>query len=334
MSQLARRGCWLLATLCVLGCQSTGRMTRPPQMGPQARNTPPPKPAADANAQAQNPKPGQFPPAPVAATKEKTKQEPELVVRATAPVPGEDKEPTSEAKPATGLAKVQDLYRQAATKNAGIRDYVARFRRREVVDGKQLPDDVLLLRHQQESNSIYFKWLPGSPSEGRELIFVPGKYNNQLQIRTGKGDLLAGIRTELDPHSARATANCRRTIDEAGMRASITRFGGLLAAINAGKADAGTLQYVGARQRPECQTPMDCVAQRIAPGAEKHLPNGGVRYWFFCNDPHAQERGLPSLIVTVDEQQHEVEYYCYDRFNSNVGLRAEDFDPDHVWGNR
>ena len=341
MSQLSRHVSWLLAGLCLVGCQTSGRMTRPPQL-PQARNTPAPP---DRSAQAQNPRPapkevrpGEFPAAPVAATKSQEKKEPELVVRATAPVPSDAPEAVPavavDPKPADEAAKFRELYQQAAAKEAGMRDYVARLRRREVVDGKQLPEDLLLFRRLKEPNSIYFKWLPGTQHEGRELIFVPGKYRNQLQVKTGRGDLLTGIRTEIDPKSERATANCRRTVEEACLGVSVRKFGELVGSATAATRDPGALQHLGPQQRAEFRTPMECILQRIPAGAEKHLPQGGTRYWYFCTDARVQECGLPTLIVTLDEQRREVEYYCFDRFQINVGLRPEDFDPNLVWASR
>jgi hypothetical protein len=264
---------------------------------------------------------------------------PELVIRATSPATGDQPSPSesriaSEAKPIDGLEKVKQLIDHAAAKNSSTRDYVARFRRREVVNGKAMPEDVLLFRHLKDPNSVYFRWLPGTKHEGRELIFVHGQYGNQIQVRSGKGDLLSGVRTEVDPRSERATANSRRTIDEAGLDFSLRRLGELLDAQSSGRAANGTLQYAGSQQRPESRQAMECVAQQIPPGREKHLPRGGTRYWYFCTDSQLEEVGLPTLIITHDETRREVEYYHFDRFNLNIGLRPQDFDPDAVWGKR
>jgi hypothetical protein len=79
---------------------------------------------------------------------------------------------------------------------------------------------------------------------------------------------------------------------------------------------------------------MECAIQQLPAGYEKHLPQGGQRYWYFCADPRAAECGLPVLLLTRDENNREVEYYCYDRLNINVGLRPEDFDPKTVWAKK
>ena len=345
MSHQSHAGLVLLVALAFAGCQTSGRMTRQPSAVPeaQAQNRNRPNPSTPSAALAQGPKAPASPqrPAtsdPMAAGNAGAKR-PELVIRATSPSTGDQPPPPEsriaiDAKPTDGLEKVKQLIDHAAAKNSSTRDYVARFRRREVVNGKAMPEDVLLFRHLKDPNSVYFRWLPGTKHEGRELIFVEGQYGNQIQVRSGKGDLLSGVRTEVDPRSERATANSRRTIDEAGLDYSLRRLGAVLDAQSSGRTENGTLQYAGSRQRPESRQPMECVVQQVPPGREKHLPRGGTRYWYFCTDPLVEEVGLPTLIITHDEARREVEYYHFDRFNLNIGLRPQDFDPNGLWGKR
>jgi hypothetical protein len=345
MSHLSRNGSWIFALVVLAGCQSTGRMTRtPPEPAAQARNSAPQRqgPVTPSAAIATNPmapagRQAATASAPGRMAKGETAKQPDLVIRATAPMVGDLSSGAAdqrESRTATELEKVRQLYDHAAAKNSTIRDYVARFRRREVVNAKQMPEDLILFRHLKEPNSLYLKWLPGAKLEGRELVYVPGQYNSQIQVRSGKGDLLSGIRTEVDPRSERATANSRRTIDEAGLDFSLRRLGEVLDVQTQGRNELGTLRYLGSQQRPESKRPFECVVQQIPPGREKHLPRGGVRYWYFCSDPQVEEHGLPTLIVTQDENQREVEYYHFDRFNINIGLKPLDFDPDALWGKR
>lgn len=225
--------------------------------------------------------------------------------------------------------KLRELYTHAAGRYAGMQDYLCRFRRREVVNGKAEPEDLLEFKY-RKPDSIYMKWV-GGQLVGRELIYVKGKYNNELQIRTGKGDIIAGFRTSLDPHSPRALANSRRSVDEAGIGNLIDGFGAVLAAQEKGATNLGALRYLGPTPRPESAVPMDCVEQTIPPGLEKQLPRGGVRYFFFNRDDRTRDYELPVLVVTNDPDRREVEYYCYDRVNTNVGLKPEEFDPDVIW---
>lgn len=265
----------------------------------------------------------------------------DIVIRATAPmesapdVKPQAADPGPPAPPATPQAvdqgaKLAELHSHAAQRYALINDYICRFRRREVVNGKQEPEDLLEFKFRKAPLSIFFKWI-GGPLVGRELIYVKGKYNNELQIRTGKGDPIAGFRTSLDPQSARATANSRRTVPEAGIGNLIESFGMVLAAQENGAATYGTLRYLGPKPRPESAVPMDCVEQTIPPNLEKHLPRGGTRYFFFNRDERTRDYELLVLVITLDETQREVEYYCHDRVNTNVGLKPQEFDPDIIW---
>jgi len=79
-------------------------------------------------------------------------------------------------------------------------------------------------------------------------------------------------------------------------------------------------------QRHEFASACEAVEQTIAAGAEPLLPRGGRRLWIF--DP---ETKFPVLLVTHDDSGHEVEYYCYDRFEFPVHLDDDDFNPDKLW---
>jgi hypothetical protein len=235
--------------------------------------------------------------------------------------------------PTDNLAKMMELYRSAATKYANIDNYICRFRRREVVDGKQMPEDRILFKFRKEPFSVYFKWLEGTACEGREIIYVRGMYDNKLQVKTGRRDSLLPMQVSLDLHSERVTANSRHTMDEAGMGKLIDGLGQALAAQEAGDTKLGVFQYLGPQQRPESAVPMECMLQQVPGGLERHLIRGGQRYWFFCSDTRLQECGLPVLVITYDENRREVEYYYNDRFNLNV-VPPQDFDPRIVWAKR
>jgi len=238
--------------------------------------------------------------------------------------------PPLDGVPTNAAEKLEWLHRTAVNRYSEIDDYICRFRRREFINGKQEPEDLLEFKFRKHPDSIYFKWIGGT-LVGRELVYVKGMYDNRLQIRTGRGDPIAGFRTSLDPHSARATANSRRTVDEASIGNLIDGFGKAIEEARKGPSLASSIRYLGQLQRPEAEVPMDCVEQIVPPGAEKHLPKGGTRYWFFSRDDRLREYGLPVLVITYDDAKREVEYYCFDRMNTNVGLKPEEFNPDIIW---
>jgi hypothetical protein len=231
----------------------------------------------------------------------------------------------------TASAKLQQLYEQAAQRYAQIDDYVCRFRRREVLANGKVCEDMVMLRVRKQPLSLWFTWPKGSADEGREVVYVQGRFNNQLVVRTGKGDLLAGLRVELAPDSPRASANTRRSFLQAGVGYLIESLGEALREQQKGSYRYGRIHYLGRQARAESATPLECLLQEIPPGLEKYLPRGGKRYFYLATDSRLPEFGLPVLVITLDENEREVEYYCFDRFSINIGLRDEDFDPDRLW---
>ena len=231
----------------------------------------------------------------------------------------------------TASAKLQQLYDQAARRYAQIDDYVCRFRRREVLANGKVCEDMVMLRVRKQPLSLRFTWPKGSADEGREVVYVPGRFNNQLVVRTGKGDVLAGLRVELAPDSPRATANTRRSLLQAHVGYLIEALEQAWREQQQGSCRYGRIHYLGRQARPESATPLECLLQEIPAGLEKHLPRGGKRFFYLATDARLPEFGLPVLVVTLDENEREVEYYCFDRFSINIGLRDEDFDPDRLW---
>ncbi|MCS7160088.1 MAG: DUF1571 domain-containing protein [Gemmatales bacterium] len=239
-----------------------------------------------------------------------------------------------DAAEANQWAKVQQLVLAAQQRYAQVHDYVCRFRRREVLAEGPVSQDMVLLRIRKEPWSVHFVWPKGNADEGREVVYVQGRFNNQLVVRTGKGDLLSGLRVQLALDSPRATAKTRRQFLEVGVGYLVDSLTQIVQEQRQGTNRFGRLRYHGRQARPESATPMECLMQEIPPHLEKYLPRGGKRYFYLATDPRVQEHQLPVLVITHDDAGREVEYYCYDRFNINIGLRDEDFDPDRLWGKR
>jgi hypothetical protein len=106
----------------------------------------------------------------------------------------------------------------------------------------------------------------------------------------------------------------------------IDNFGRLLQTVERGDTRLGSMRYVGLVKRPDLEAPVEAAERTIPPHAEPQLPLGGRRLWGF--DPVGK---LPVLILTQNEAGHEVEYYCYDRFQFPVRLDDDDFNPDKLW---
>lgn len=226
------------------------------------------------------------------------------------------------------LADVRRLQRTAAERYAGIDSFIARLRRREWVNGKMSPEETIRFSFRKNPFSIHFKWL-SDPGKGREVVYVKGKFGDNLHTLTANGDvplMRGGMRLALAPNDPRVLARSRYPITEAGLGPGIDRLGQVIAALDRGDRKLGVLTYLGQQARPEYPTPLEGIDLVIPPGGDPHLLRGGRRIYYF--DPGS---GLPVIVITTDEKGQEVEYYCFDRFSLNVKLDDDDFNPDKLW---
>lgn len=206
--------------------------------------------------------------------------------------------------------------------------YIARMRRREQVNGKDKPEELMLLKFRKTPFSVYFKWL-GSEGQGREVVYVNGQNGSLMHTLLAAGDMPfapAGKRMALAPDSILVRAASRGSITEAGIGTLIDDYGRRLAASESDSVKYGTHKYLGLVTRPEFSGPQEGVDVTIPPNLLPQLPRGGRRLLFFDYATH-----LPDLLITYDSTGHEVEYYCYDRFQYPVRLDDNDFNPDVLW---
>lgn len=226
---------------------------------------------------------------------------------------------------ADGSARSRELYRQAAQVYNGIDSYIARLRRREVVNGEAKPEELLVFKFRKQPWSVYFKWL-GNEAKGREAIYVKGQYENKLHTLLAAGDMPftpAGKRFAIDPDNILVRSRSRHTVTEAGVGHIIEQLGQRLQAEDAG-GQTPRLRYLGKVKRPEYEAPMEGIEDTLPAGSE--VPGGGIRQLFFDPTSH-----LPVLLITRDAQGRELEYYDYDRLQYPVKLDDDDFNPDKLW---
>jgi hypothetical protein len=248
---------------------------------------------------------------------------------ALTPAAGKPPEASVESTRSDPNARLRELHRQAAQKIAGMNSYIMRLKRREVVQGRKHADEIILVKFRKEPFSVYLKWL-GKEARDREVIYVKGRYDNLIHSKVAAGDIPlipAGKRFSLPPDSFLARSNSRHPITTAGLGHLVDQFGQLIAAVDRGDSRLGTVKYLGTLKRPEFTAPVDGAMQMLRPGNEALMPGGGRRLWFFDTQSH-----LPVLLVSHDENQQEVEYYCHDRIQFPVNLDDEDFNPDKLWG--
>jgi hypothetical protein len=237
-------------------------------------------------------------------------------------------EPTPAGSPAETENPLRTLHRRAKQKFESINAYEMRMRRREIVNGKSNPEELVEARFRREPFSVYFKWV-GPQAKGREVVYVHGRHGSLIHTLTAAGDvplMPAGMRFKVAPDSPMVKGKSRTSITEAGLGSLIDRFGKLVDATERGDAGLGTAKPMGAFKRTEFEEKVEGVIQTIPPGVEPLLPGGGQRLW--CFDI---EHGLPVLVVTHDDQNREVEYCCHDRFAFPPHLSDDAFDPEVLW---
>ena len=186
----------------------------------------------------------------------------------------------------------------------------------------------MLFKFRKQPWSVYFKWL-SKEGLGREVVFVRGRYEGKLHTLLAAGDVPfvpAGRRMSLAPDNILVRSATRHPVTEAGIGACIDRLGQSLAAMERGDRKAGALRLIGPVERAEYDRPVYGLEHELPPGFDPSLPRGGRRLYIF----HPENR-LPTLISAKDERGQEVEYYFHDRFQPNVKLDEDDFDPDRLW---
>lgn len=335
---LSNRGIVALLLLAAVACPACSQGVGRRHYIPRRRAEEPIPPAADqatippaATGAAPAPTPPPPPtssPTPARGVSEDAQPLPTLptVRQASATVP-QVSDPTP-PNPATAL---RELHRRAAERYATIDSYIARLHRREEVNGRKQPEELLLFKFRKQPWSVYFKWI-GAEGKGREVTYVKGRYGDQIHTLLAAGDnpfMGAGRQMAVSPDNVFIRSRTRHSIQEAGIGAIIDKYGALVDAADRGDPRMGVIRYLGRQKRPEYDAPMDAVERLIPPGLEPQLPRGGRRWLFFDS-----ASGLPVLTITHDDRGNEVEYYCYDHLQYPVRLDDADFDPERLWPSR
>jgi hypothetical protein len=209
---------------------------------------------------------------------------------------------------------------------AQLDSYIARLTRREQINGKNMPEEVIKFMFRKQPWSLHFTWI-GTEGHGREVVYVKGQYEGKIHTLLAAGDSVfmpAGKRMSLAPDSPLVMAKCRYPITEAGIGASIDRITAILAANERGDKTHGTLTDLGVQKRPDYEGTLRIIEHKFPPNAEPVMPNGGKRIYGFDTTSK-----LPVLLLCFDNKGQEVEYYRYDRIMA-VKLDNADFNPDNM----
>jgi hypothetical protein len=233
-----------------------------------------------------------------------------------------------DAAPAETASDLKKLHEVVMNRAEHLESYIARFRRREVVDGKDQAEECITLKYRGEPWSVDMKWLKPDDIKGREVLYVKGHYENKLHIVVEKKKLvMGGTKLSFDLNNPLVRDGSRHDITAAGIHEFVRRFDSVFCAMSKEDRHLGTLVWHGETKRPEFDKEVLMVEHVMPPGYEPLLPHGGHRFLYF--DP---DEKLPMLVITQDEHGREVEYYCYDGLQANVKLDDADFNPANMVG--
>ena len=233
----------------------------------------------------------------------------------------------------SNLDAVRRLYRRAFERFGKLEGFECRLTRRETIGSRPMPEEVLLYKFRRQPYSLHLKWI-GKEAQGRELIYVAGKYDGKVQILTGKGEgnllpIPSGMRIARLPTDKDVRSKSRFDIREGGMGMSIEWFGRVVAIMERDPAQAQRMRYLGIVPRREREAGLEAIEEQIPPSWEPLLPKGGRRTRFIDPDPASPSYGLPILMVTLNESGREVEYYWFDQLKPGQYSDA-DFNPDRL----
>jgi hypothetical protein len=240
----------------------------------------------------------------------------------------------SEQVTESNLDAVRRLHKRANESYNRMEGFECRLTRRETVGNKPMPEEILQYKLRRDPYSLHIKWI-GKEAQGRELIYVAGKFDGKVQILTGKGEgsllpVPVGLRVARLPTDKDVTSKSRFDIREGGMGLGIEWFGRVVAIMERDPAQANRLKYIGAQSRRERESGLEGVEEIIPPDWEPLLPKGGRRTTYFDSESTSPSFGLPVLVVTYADNGREVEYYWFDQLKPGRFSDA-DFDPDRLW---
>ncbi|MBI3823881.1 MAG: DUF1571 domain-containing protein [Planctomycetes bacterium] len=105
----------------------------------------------------------------------------------------------------------------AKTNYGAVKDYTCYLSSQESVNGKLLEKSVILLKMKTEPFSVHMRWIEPKKSEVQEVVFVQGKNNNKMRVKSNLfGPKLLGFMS-IDVNDPRVVQHSRHTILEAGI---------------------------------------------------------------------------------------------------------------------
>ena len=227
---------------------------------------------------------------------------------------GKSKAATSEA-----TARFLECIDEAEQALKGVRDYTATFAKKELV-GKKLVQQQMAMKFRETPFSVYFLFT-SEEEKGREVIYVDGKYKNELVVHeTGLKGLAGTLRFK--PSHSRVMGENRYHITDVGI-------GNILKKASEQFERDATDHDLHAKVYPKAKLDdVPCTAVVIKHAkAQKDWAYSDIRVYYDQETKlpiHVERYGWPAR---PDDQAPLLEEYSYRDLKLNVGLKDIDFDP-------
>ncbi len=212
---------------------------------------------------------------------------------------------------------------EAKRNYSAVKDYSCVLVSQERVRGKLEEQNIIQLKMKCEPFSVHMRWLAPKKQQNQEVVFVLGKNNNRMRVRSSVLGLSNGglFWHSIDPNDPRVLQHSRHTILEAGIGNMIDqnlKHWEESRRINNSKVDISESKYNN----------RDCI--RIEVTALR--PDASVychRSVIFLD----KESKLPIRLENYDRPREGgspggdlLEEFSYVNLQFNVGLTAKDFD--------
>jgi len=196
-------------------------------------------------------------------------------------------------------------------------DYTCTLIKQERIGSKLRREQAIAVKFMDSPFSVAMKWLRNPPA-GDRILYVEGKYNNEMLVRPTNGLLraLVGGTARRAPDGADAMRNTLRPVNMFGFKRSMQS---LLGVYRQAKKNGHLKQAFGGRAK---------VAGRKSFALVRYLPPMSD-YPAHKTVIHIdQEYLVPTCIEAYDWQGRLSARYVYKDLRFNVSLRADDFLPE------
>lgn len=136
--------------------------------------------------------------------------------QAFAQTPGQDKKIVQAKAELSPLDQPIAWMREAKQNYAVVKDYTCTLVTQERIKGKLEEESFVEFKMKTEPFSVAMRWLAPKRSQGQEVVYVAGKNNNKMRV---KSNILKGVIgfVSIDVNDPRVTQASRHTITEAGI---------------------------------------------------------------------------------------------------------------------